>query len=102
MKLSGFLNLKGISGQIAALVVASIVTIHLIITATFLIHRPDELDPAIGHGRSQIAAAVQLLAASPQADRPRLLADAARAFPQLDIASLATRHRSRRGGGRRS
>ena len=88
MKLSGFLNLKGISGQIAALVVASIVTIHLIITATFLIHRPDELDPAIGHGRSQIAAAVQLLAASPQADRPRLLADAARAFPQLDIASL--------------
>ncbi len=88
MKLSGFLNLKGISGQIAALVVASIVAIHLIITASFLIHRPDEFDPAIGHGHSQLAAAAQLLAASPQAERARLLADAARAFPQLDIASL--------------
>jgi hypothetical protein len=37
MKPLGFLNLKGISGQIAALVVTSIVAIHLILTATFLI-----------------------------------------------------------------
>jgi signal transduction histidine kinase len=89
MKLSGFLNLRGISGQIAALVVASIVAIHLIITASFLIHRPDQFDPAIGHGHSQLAAAAQLLAASPPAERARLFADAARAFPQLDIAGLA-------------
>ena len=88
MKLSGILNLKGISGQIAALVVASIVTIHLIITASFLIHRPDQFDPVIGHGHSQLAATAQLLAASPPAERPRLLADAARAFPQLDIADV--------------
>jgi signal transduction histidine kinase len=88
MKPLGFLNLKGISGQIAALVVASIVTIHLIITASLLIHRPDQFDPVIGHGHSQLAAAIQLLAASPPAERARLLADAARAFPQLDIASL--------------
>ena len=88
MKLFGFLNLKGISGQIAALVVASIVAIHLIITATFLIHRPDQLDPSIGHGHSQLAAVVQLLGAAPAAGRPRLFADIARAFPQLDIESL--------------
>ena len=88
MKLSGILNLKGISGQIAALVVASIVAIHLIITASFLIHRPDQFDPVIGHGHSQLAATAQLLAASPPAERARLLADAARAFPQLDIAGL--------------
>jgi signal transduction histidine kinase len=88
MKLLGFLNLKGISGQIAALVVASIVAIHLIIAATFLIHRPDQLDPSIGHGHSQLAAVVHLLGAAPQAERPRLFADIARAFPQLDIESL--------------
>ncbi len=88
MKLSGLLNLKGISGQIAALVVTSIVAIHLIITASFLIHRPDQIDPSIGHGHSQLAAALQLLAAAPPAERPRLLADVARGFPQLDMASL--------------
>jgi signal transduction histidine kinase len=88
MKLSGFFNLRGISGQIAALVVASIVAIHLIITASFLIHQPDQLDPSIGHGHSQIAAAAQLLGTAPRADRPRLFADVTRAFPQLDIAIL--------------
>ena len=87
MKPLGFLNLKGISGQIAALVVASIVAIHLIITATFLIHRPDQFDPGIGH-HSQFATAVQLLGAAPPVERPRLFADIARAFPQLDIQSL--------------
>jgi signal transduction histidine kinase len=88
MKPSGFLNLKGISGQIAALVVASTVAMHLIVTATFLIHRPDQPDPSIGHGHSQLAAVIQLLGAAPPAGRPRLLVDIARAFPQLDIESL--------------
>ena len=88
MKMLGFLNLKGISGQIAALVVASIVAIHLIITASFLIHRPDQFDPSPGRGHSQLAAAAQLLSASPQAERARLFDDFARTFPQLDIAIL--------------
>jgi signal transduction histidine kinase len=89
MKLLGFLNLRGISGQIAALVVASVVAIHLIITASFLIHRPDQFDQSIGQGQIQIATAVQLLAAAPPAGRPRLFADIARAFPQLDLESLS-------------
>jgi signal transduction histidine kinase len=88
MKLAGFLNLRGISGQIAALVVASIIAIHLILTATFLIHRPDQLDPPLDRGHSQLAAAAQLLGAATAAERPRLFADIARAFPQLDIESL--------------
>jgi signal transduction histidine kinase len=88
MKLSGFLNLRGIRGQIAALVVASIIAIHLIITAIFLVHRPDQYDPMIDRGHSQLAAAVQLLGAAPASERPRLFADIARAFPQLDIESL--------------
>jgi signal transduction histidine kinase len=88
MKRIGFLNLRGISGQIAALVVASIVAIHLILTATFLIHRPDQPDPSIDRGHAQLAASVQLLGTAPAAERPRLFADIARAFPQLDIESL--------------
>ena len=88
MKLLGFLNLKGISGQIAALVVASIVAIHLILTATFLIHRPDQPDPSIDRGHSQLVAVTQLLGTAPAAERPRLLADIAQTFPQLEIESL--------------
>jgi signal transduction histidine kinase len=88
MRLLGFLNLRGISGQIAALVVASIIAIHLILTATFLIHRPDQIDPSIDRGHGQLTAAVQLLAAAPPDARPRLFADIARAFPQLNIESL--------------
>ena len=88
MKLLGPLNLRGISGQIAALVVASIVAIHLIITAAFLLHRPDQLDPSVDRGHSQLAAAVVLLGATPAAERPRLFADFARAFPQLGCQIL--------------
>lgn len=88
MKLSGFLNLKGISGQIAALVVASIIAIHLIITASFLLHRPNRFDPSQDNGRDYLATAVLLLGAAPAAERPRVIADIARAFPQLDIESL--------------
>jgi signal transduction histidine kinase len=89
MKLLSFLSLKRISGQIAALVVVSIVAIHLIITATFLIHRPDQPDLSIDRGHSQLAAAVQLLGAAPVTERPRLFADIARTFPQLNLESLA-------------
>jgi signal transduction histidine kinase len=88
MKLLGFLNLRRISGQIAALVVTSIIAIHLILTTAFLIHRPDRLDPSIDRGHGQLAAVVQFLGAAPAAERPRLFADIARGFPQLDIESL--------------
>jgi len=86
MKLPGFLNLKNIGGQIVALVVASIIAIHLILTATFLVYRPDQAP--IERGNGQLAAVVQLLGAAPAVGRPRLFADIARAFPQLDTASL--------------
>src|SRR5882724_13515653 len=80
------LNLRGISGQIAALVVVSIAALHLIITASFLLHRPDQPEASSGHG--QLAAVVQLLGAAPASERPRLSADIARAFPQLGIEIL--------------
>jgi len=88
MKLLGFLNLRGISGQIAALVVVSIAALHLIITASFWLQRPDQPDPSLDRGHAQLASAIQLLGASPASDRPRLSADVARAFPQLGIQIL--------------
>src|SRR5258708_19604716 len=91
MKFFGFLNLRGISGQIAALVVASVVTLHLIITASFLIHRPDQPDPAFDRGHAQLASAAQLLGAASPSDRPRLSADIAPPFPMPGIQSLPPR-----------
>jgi signal transduction histidine kinase len=89
MKFLGFLNLKRISGQIAALVVASILALHVIITASFLINRPDRSDPFMDGGHAELAAAVQLLGISPLSERPNLAANIARAFPELDIQNLA-------------
>ena len=57
MRLLDFLNLRNISGQIAALVIASIVAIHLILTAIFFVNRPDQPDPSVDRGHAQFAAA---------------------------------------------
>ena len=74
MKVLGFLNLRRISGQIAALVVASIVMLHLIITAVFLMERRDPPDPFMHDGNAHLAAAVQLLGTAPASERPHLIA----------------------------
>jgi signal transduction histidine kinase len=86
--MKGLLNLRGISGQIAALVVVSIAALHLIITASFLLHRPDQPEPSSDRGHGQLVTAVQLIGAAPASERPRLSADIARAFPQLGIEIL--------------
>src|SRR5258707_7264757 len=88
MKWTGVLNLRRISGQIAALVVVSVVGLHLVFTASFLIHRPDQPDPSIDRGHAQLAASAQLLGAASATDRPRLLADIVRTFPQLGVEIL--------------
>ena len=85
VKWPGFLNLRGIGGQIAALVVVSIVALHTIITAAFLFHRPDQPGAANDVGPSQLTTVARLLGTAAASDRPRLLADIARAFPYLDI-----------------
>jgi len=87
MRLTDFLNLKAIGGQITALVIASIVAIHVILTGLFLFNRP-EPNPTVDRGHAQFAAAVQLLGAATPSERPRLMADVARAFPKLDVQPL--------------
>lgn len=83
-----FFHLKSIGGQIAALVVASIVALHLILTASFLISRPDRAEPPPDSAH-QLADAALLLGSAEASDRPRILADIARAFPKAGIALLA-------------
>ena len=87
MNWPSFLNLRGIGGQIAALVVVSIVALHIIITAAFLLHRPDQPGPDIGP--SQLTTVARLLGTAAAAERPRLMSDIARAFPYLDIRDVA-------------
>jgi signal transduction histidine kinase len=88
MRQSGFFNLRGITGQIAALVVVSIAALHLILTGSILLYRPDRPDPSFDRNHAQLAVAIQLLRAAPASERPRLSADIARGFPQLGIHVL--------------
>ncbi|WP_375313164.1 ATP-binding protein [Bradyrhizobium sp. A5] len=83
-----FFHLKSIGGQIAALVVASIVALHLILTVSFLISRPDRADPPPDSAH-QLADAALLLSGADASERPRILADIARAFPKAGIELLA-------------
>ncbi|WP_024518162.1 ATP-binding protein [Bradyrhizobium sp. Tv2a-2] len=89
MRQFAFLNLKAIGGQIAALVIVSILVLHLIFTAIFFTHRPDQQHPSPGHMHGEFITSAQLIAATPAADRPRLLGDLKRAFPELAIEMLA-------------
>jgi signal transduction histidine kinase len=86
-----FLNLKRISGQITALVLASIVTLHLIVTTIFLVHQPDmqsrHQNPFMGD-RDLASVAVRLLDAATQSQRANLIAVFARSDPQLEMQEL--------------
>ena len=88
MRPADFLNLRTIGGQLTALVIASILAIHAILTCLFLLNRPDQPNPAVDRGHAQFASAVMLLGAAAPAERPRLMDDLARAFPKLDIQQL--------------
>jgi signal transduction histidine kinase len=78
-----------ISGQIAIIIVVSLLVIHGILTAGFffLDHRdPDGMPgPPV-----QLGPLVQLIAGAAPAVRPRLVADIGRVFPQLEIALAAS------------
>ncbi|MDB5654493.1 MAG: periplasmic sensor signal transduction histidine kinase [Tardiphaga sp.] len=87
MKLLDILDLRRISGQIAALVVVSIVAIHFIVTTTFLLLRPEN-DPSFDRGHGELMALIRLMGATPAPERPALLARVAPTFPQFDIKSM--------------
>ena len=83
MRRFGFLSLRAIRGQIAALVIVSIVALHSILTTFFLLRGPDQPPP--GESGARLAAMIEMLAATPEAERPRIVADIARSFPRFAI-----------------
>ncbi|MGJ4930366.1 ATP-binding protein [Bradyrhizobium sp. HKCCYLS2038] len=108
MRSFGFLNLKGIRGQITALVAISIVALHAIITATFLLYRAEQPPGENEAGPFQLAAVIHVLGHAPADERTRLLADIARAYPEFDIKAQSepmpadpAQQAAERDGGRR-
>jgi signal transduction histidine kinase len=87
----GVLNLRRISGQIAALVVVSIVVIHVIITMIFMFLRPDQ-QPRPDRGHGELVAITKMLIATAPAERPALLARLTATFPEFDIRPLPPRN----------
>jgi signal transduction histidine kinase len=85
MKLLDRVIPKRISGQIAAIVVISIVVINAILATVFFLNRPDvrERDPRPEPG--QLTALIQILGGAAKEERADLLAMMARTFPQFDI-----------------
>lgn len=87
MSLIRFLFLDRIGGQIAILILASLLAIHAIITASILLSHPGRWIPP--DDDAALVALARVVAASPPAKRAPLLADFARAFPDMGIATAA-------------
>jgi signal transduction histidine kinase len=78
----GSFKLRRISGQIAIIVVSSLITIHVVLTAAFFIGRseyPPDRSP------EQFVTVVRLVDATSVETRPRLITDANAALPGLDM-----------------
>lgn len=91
MSFTRSLSINRISGQMAILVLVSLLLIHAVITAgIFLSSRWNEWSPKYPsadqfNSTVRLVSLVSLIAATPSGDRERLIADITRAFPQVDI-----------------
>lgn len=89
MKLFRSVKLTGIRGQITALVAASIIALHCIIAAVFLVERTEQRESDNDFSPFQLATVVKILGHAPVSERARVMADVARAFPDLEIRDYA-------------
>lgn len=80
------LFLNRIGGQIALLIIVSLITIHAVITVSLYFGRQDRPVWRPGESTAELAAVVRLLAATPAPQRADAIAQAARAFPHLHLA----------------
>lgn len=78
-----------IGGQIAVVILLSLIAIHALIT-TGLYYFGDRLPPPgpPGSEHAQLVAAIKIIAASPAAERAGLVAQAAQALPQLHLTQV--------------
>ncbi|HUC51325.1 MAG TPA: ATP-binding protein [Xanthobacteraceae bacterium] len=72
-----------ISGQIAIIIVASVVLIHVVLTTAFFLTRHG---PPPQAERDELATLIELVAATPAPARETLIAQMNRTFPRLDLA----------------
>jgi signal transduction histidine kinase len=80
--------LNRIGGQMALLIVVSLIVIHAVITASFLIREHEGL--RVWHdGPGAFVTAVRMIAAAAPAERQRLIADITRAFPDMNLRPAA-------------
>jgi signal transduction histidine kinase len=86
-RIASVFSFRRISGQIAALVVISLVTIHLLFGIAWWVHQARERGGPPQHRHTQIETLARLVSTTAPADRPALLAEIARAFPQLELAA---------------
>jgi signal transduction histidine kinase len=84
------LSLNRIGGQIAVVIVLSLLAIHVFIIVGFFLSRSNGDWAPPDEGGAQFVSAVKLVAASTAADRGLLLAQAAKAFPQMRLAAAAS------------
>ena len=90
MKLKRLHFLNRIDGQIAILVLASLVVIHAVAVAGFFLVHHFERAPAVDESPGEIVALVRLAAAAPRgAERNAVLARIARTFPNIELAPAA-------------
>ena len=89
---SGSSTSRASAGRSPRWCVASIVALHLVVTAAFLISRPDRAGRRRRTARRNWPMPRCCSARHRASERPRLLADLARAFPKLDIETHRARH----------
>ena len=83
------LFLNRISGQMAILILVSLLAIHVVITAgIFLSHRWDNSHRQ-DENPAEIVTLARLVAAAAPAERAPLLAQIARAFPHVEMRTAA-------------
>lgn len=76
---------RSINGQIATLVVCSIMALHVTATSIFLIQRPGH-DPLMEF--DQLVSSIRLLAKATASERPLLISVVGRTFPDFNVRDL--------------
>jgi signal transduction histidine kinase len=72
-----------ISGQIALIIIGSLLLIHVVLTAAFFLTRRGP-PPQAAH--EELATLIELISASPQARRAALVSEIGATFPRFDLA----------------
>ncbi len=85
MKVTRLIPTNSISGQMALLIVISLIAIHLVVTAGFFLSQRFESARLPDDGPGEVMSLIKLIAAAAPAERERLLDDIARAFPHVQI-----------------